>query len=108
MLECLEALARVAADEGEWARSARLFAAGDAHRAALCAPPPYERGKHGRYLRDVATALGEAAFAAAWGHTPSGAGVPAAKRWVAVCWALALEDAVTRLSPCATLWRTAS
>jgi predicted ATPase len=79
MLECLEGLARVAADGGEWERSARLFAAGDTHRAAISATPVYERGKHGRYLRDLATALGEAAFAAAWAEGR----------------ALALEDAVT-------------
>jgi predicted ATPase/DNA-binding CsgD family transcriptional regulator len=63
---CLRGLARVAALTHRFERAARLFGAAEALREAIGAPPPQH---HARYDQDVArvrTALGEAAFAAAW------------------------------------------
>jgi tetratricopeptide (TPR) repeat protein len=67
MASGLEALAGLAAAEGEPERAARLFGAAAARREALGSPiPPVDRAEYQRRVADVRAALGEEAFTAAW------------------------------------------
>jgi predicted ATPase/class 3 adenylate cyclase len=63
----LEGLAAVAVAQAQPARAARLFGAAEGLRDATgSALPASERAEHDRCVPAVRTALGEAAFAAAW------------------------------------------
>jgi len=67
VVSAVEGLAGVAGARGAAARAARLWGAAAAARAALGAPPwPAFRAAHAADLAATRTALGEAAFAAAW------------------------------------------
>jgi len=68
---CLNSLAALALFAGRHERAARLYGADESVRAAISDPPPPPEGPgdpadHERRLTDLRTALGEAAFAAAW------------------------------------------
>jgi hypothetical protein len=68
MAENLEGLAAVAAAQAQPERAARLFGAAEALRTAVGAPRPHaERAEHERHFAAARAALGEEAFAAAWG-----------------------------------------
>ena len=78
-VDSLDALAGLALLAEGHAEAARLFAAADAARTALGYPrPPVDRPAHEAAVGALRAALGEAAFAAAWGEGS----------------ALSLEDAV--------------
>jgi hypothetical protein len=65
--ESLEIAARLALAEGWPERAARLLGAADALRDAIGAPlPPVYRAAHEHDMATARTALGDAAFAAAW------------------------------------------
>ncbi len=66
MAEAIELLASQAA-AGAPARAVRLYAAADALRRAIGAPPPaHERAEHLRRLAAASAAVGDAAFAVHW------------------------------------------
>ncbi len=68
MAEAIELLGSQAA-AGTPARAVRLYAAADALRRAIGAPPPaHERAEHLRRLAAASAAVGDAAFAAHWNH----------------------------------------
>ena len=62
---CLNGLASVAAATGRFARAARLFGAAEALREEVGAAPRH-RHRSGSAVAQTKSALGEAAFAAAW------------------------------------------
>jgi tetratricopeptide (TPR) repeat protein len=63
----LEAMAGLAAAQGQSERAARLFGAAEALRQATGSPlPASERNDHQRIVASARAALGEEAFAAAW------------------------------------------
>src|SRR5207249_10234786 len=67
IVQNLEGLAAVAVAQAQSERAARLFGTAEGLREAIGAPlPPADRAEHDRSVAAVRTALGEAAFAAAW------------------------------------------
>jgi non-specific serine/threonine protein kinase len=63
---CLNGLASVAAATGRFARAARLFGAAEVLREEVGAATPRHRHHSGSAVSQTKSALGEAAFAAAW------------------------------------------
>jgi predicted ATPase/DNA-binding SARP family transcriptional activator len=67
LAEALEGVAHVAVAQGEAARAARLFGAAERLRERIGRPHhPHERADYERSVAEARTALGDAAFAAAW------------------------------------------